>query len=155
METLVTIEELRARVPFVMDEDEEREASGALDDLSDDARMYGKSSWLTATGTPRQVKNLILRAAVRHMKNHEGFTQSRAGDETLAWTDRGEDAGSAYFTDREIKALRTLAGGSTLHSANTTAYGPMRTREAHTVPVAPQPFTEKPFPYFADGTEPW
>lgn len=124
MEALVTVEELADRLPFVMDADDEREATGALEDLSDDARYYGSDSWVDALTTPRQVRNLVLRAAVRHMKNYEGFIQSRAGDETLVWTDRGEDAGSAYFTRREQNALRQMAGkGGGLGSFDTTAWG--------------------------------
>lgn len=139
MEPLLTIEELRDRVPFVMDEDDEREALGALESLSDDARMYGKSTWLSPVSTPQSVKNLIRAAAVRHMKNYDGYTQSRAGDETLMWTDRGEDAGSAYFTDREIRSLRTIARGSasSLVSGNTTAWGPMRASARNDLALAP------------------
>ena len=152
MEALVTIEQLAARLPFVMDADELREGSGALDDLSDDARTYGKLSWTIQATTPRQVRNLILRAAVRHMKNPDGFTQSRAGDETLGWTDRGEDAGAAYFTDREIKMLRLLNGKSTFHSVDTTAWGPTRTRQEGLVP---DEGSNEPIQMFSSDNEPW
>lgn len=122
---LITTEELTGRLPFEMDADETREAEGALEDLSDDARFYGKVQWATPATTPRQVKNLVLRAAARHMKNYDGFTQSRAGDESLSWTDRGEDAGSAYFTEREIKILRQMSGNQRngFHSVAVTAWG--------------------------------
>jgi hypothetical protein len=128
METLVTPEELEAKVPFVMDDDEKREAALALDTLSDDARFYGKATWSDASKTPRQVINLIMRAASRHMKNYDGYVQSRAGDESLSWTDRGEDAGSAYFTKREIAVLREMAGNrrSGFHTVGLVAYGETR-----------------------------
>ncbi|MFE7553213.1 hypothetical protein ACFU6J_35050, partial [Streptomyces gardneri] len=45
------------------------------------------------------------------MRNPNGYTQSRAGDETLAWSDaHGRGAGSVYFTREEIRFLEELAG---------------------------------------------
>ena len=122
---LASLDDLATRLPFVMDEDEEREALGVLEDLSDDARFYGKVQWATPETSPRQVRNIVLRAAVRHMKNYDGLVQSRAGDESLTWTDRGEDAGSAYFTTREIATLKQMAGnqGNGFHSIQATAWG--------------------------------
>ena len=130
MQALVTTTELAERLPFVMDDDELREAEGALEDLSDDARTYGKSIWTEPNNTPAQVKRLILRAAARHMKNYEGYTQSRAGDETVAWTDRGEDAGSATFTRKEIETLRAMSGnqGAGFHTVPVFAHS----NQAHT-----------------------
>lgn len=124
-EALVSIEELQARLSFTMDPDDEREATGALEDLSDAARYYGLDTWTIPARAPRTVKNLITRAAVRHMKNYEGYTSSRAGDEAVAWTDRGEDAGSATFTETEKKLLRGHGGNrnSGLHSVQQVAYG--------------------------------
>jgi hypothetical protein len=125
MAALASVEELAARLPFVMDADEVREAEGALEDLSDDARHYGKASWLDPAKVPAEVKNLITRAASRHMKNYDGFTGSRAGDEDVNWVNRGEDAGSAYFTEREIKKLKALGGNqhSGFYSTSVAAWG--------------------------------
>lgn len=124
MTALATTEELALRLPFVMDTDEEREATGALDDLSDDARIYGRGTWGDTVACPDEVKNLVLRAAARHMKNYDGFTSSRAGDENVYWTDRGHEAGSAYFTEREIKKLKALAGSRAgFHSVAASAWG--------------------------------
>lgn len=124
MTALATTDELAARLPFVMDTDEEREATGALEDLSDDARHYGRSTWDDPATVPAEVKNLVLRAAARHMKNPDGFTSSRAGDENVYWTDRGQDSGSATFTEAEIKKLKALSGRSTgFHSSTISAWG--------------------------------
>jgi hypothetical protein len=124
MEALATVEQLADRLPFVMDAGEIREAQGALEDLSDDARHLGKQSWGDAATAPSEVVRLVLRAASRHMKNYDGFTQSRAGDETVAWNDKGEEAGAAYFTEAEKKKLKALAGNhSGFHSVSAAAWG--------------------------------
>lgn len=152
MAALATVAELAARLPFVMDDDETREATGALEDLSDDARHYGKSSWVDAATTPRQVVSLVLKAAGRHMKNFEGFTQSRAGDETLTWTDRGHNAGSAYFTKSEIAILTQMAGVSAIFSVPITAWGPKVSGWEGLVPVE---YGGDKFPLFGSDTSPW
>lgn len=150
MEALVSVEELAARLPFVMDEDETREAEGALEDLSDDARSYGRATWLNPTSAPRQVRNLVLRAAARHMKNYDGFTTSRAGDESVGWTDRGEQAGSAYFTAAEIKLLRGLSGRGGFASVPLSTWQ----NTAGSVGYVPVAGGGDPFPMFASD-EPW
>lgn len=156
MTALVTTEELADRLPFTMDADEVREAAGALEDLSDDARHYGKEVWSEPDKAPRQVKNLILRAAVRHMKNFDGYTQSRAGDEAVSWTDRGEDAGSAYFTEREIKMLRAMAGNvrSGFHSVGMVAYGSTRLRPRALDGLVRDEGSSEPIQMFNDES-PW
>jgi hypothetical protein len=125
---LATLPELQARLDWQLDTGEQSVATGALSDLSDDARFYGSSRWDSDTA-PRQVKSLVLRAAARFMRNPDGFVQSRAGDETIQWVDGGEDAGTAHFTEREEKILATLAGrGTGLTSVNVVAYGPTNRR---------------------------
>lgn len=152
MEPLATIEELANRLPFVMDEDELREAEGALEDLSDDARHYGKPGWLTTAVTPPQVSRMVLRAAVRHMKNPDGYTQSRAGDETLAWDKKGPDAGSAFFTEREIKQLQTMAGATGFYSAPLNAWN---TKQCAPEGLVKCEGTDEPFPLFSSDESPW
>ena len=106
---LVSLDDLSARLPFVMDEDEIREANGALADLSFDAQTIGSANWTTPLDTPQSVKNLIVRAAARHMKNYEGYTMSRAGDETVQWQDH-DVAGQATFTKDEKSMLKQMGG---------------------------------------------
>ena len=154
MEPLATIEELAARLAFEMDDDDKREAEGALESLSDDARFYGKSTWIDPTVTPPQICRLVLKAANRYMKNFDGFAQSRAGDETVTWSNQdGEDAGSPHFTSREVAQLRQLAGESKLFSAPLTT-GP-RSSGFDERCYVPDPDGGEPIPYFADPVEPW
>lgn len=153
MSSLATLDELQARCDWTFDADEERAATGYLDEASDLARAYGRDAW-ESTNAPRMVKNLVLSAVRRFMRNPEGYTQSRAGDETLAWTDLGHDAGSIYFTSGEIKLLRSLAGTSGIRSAQVSAWNTKKAPAVGYVPVQGYP-GEKPFPYFNDPVEPW
>ena len=152
---LVAIEDLAARLSFVMDEDEEREALGALEDLSFDAQTTGSALWQTAESTPQAVKNLIVRAAARHMKNHEGYTVSRAGDETVQWAEQ-DVAGQATFTADEKRMLRTMGGTAPfIGSVGTYAYG-MKVLAEGMVPVAYAPgMRRSDFPLYASEVEPW
>jgi hypothetical protein len=164
MEPFATLAELTARLDWTLDEDETRIASAALEDLSDQARHYGLP-WTDPTTTPRMVRSLVLSAAVRYMRNPDGYTQSRAGDETLMWTDLGANAGSAHFNETEIKALRKMAGATGLATAPMTAWGTMRPRvriatqdgymDVPAPGYVPVPGSSEPFPYYADPQEPW
>lgn len=156
MEPLATTEELAERVPFVMDEDELREAERAIEDLSDEARHYGSSAWETSTVTPRQVCRLVIKAAARHMKNYEGFVTSRAGDETVTWSDRREEMGDAVFNREERRRLAELGGSRrTLHTVGVFGY---QTRSRAHRPVeglVPVDDGSASFPYFSDPVDPW
>lgn len=154
--------ELQARLDWTLDAGEQNVAESALSDLSDDARFYGSSRWDSETA-PRQVKSLVLRAAVRHMRNPDGFVQSRAGDETIQWSDGGEDAGTAHFTEREEKMLAAMAGrGTGLVSVNVIAYGPTHSRGPRYIDPIPQHVSEgygyvpaengaAPLPFYTEG----
>lgn len=147
-----TIEELTARLDWTLDADETRIAVAALEDLSDQARYYGLA-WPVPATAPRMVRSIVLNAAVRYMRNPDGYTLSRAGDETLQWTDLGPDAGAAHFNDKEIKALRKMAGATGLGTVPMTAWGQMKQQvEVGYVPV---PVSSEPFPLYADPSEPW
>lgn len=148
---LVSIDDLISRLPFTMDADETREANGALEDLSFDAQSIGSARWTTAANTPQSVQNLILRAAARHMKNYEGYTVSRAGDETVQWAE-SETPGTATFTAEEKRMLAQMGGrGSFIGTVNVIAYQSANRPIVGTVP------TEQgdDFPLFADPVEPW
>jgi hypothetical protein len=125
--SLASVEEVQARLDWTLDDGERQVADGAITDLSDDARFYGSNSW-TEANCPRQVKNLVVRAAARFMRNPDGYVTSRAGDETVAWTDRKEDAGVATFTRQEQDQLAELAGNTRtgLTSVPMAAFGPTR-----------------------------
>ncbi|MYT31745.1 MULTISPECIES: hypothetical protein [unclassified Streptomyces] len=147
-----TLDELKGRLDWELDEDEVRIAGGALQDASDLAATYGQD-WPEDTA-PRLVKTLVLKSAARYMRNPNGYTQSRAGDETLAWSDaHGRDAGSVYFTREEIRLLEELAGRRLgLTSAPITAWGTKLRPGRATVPVD---YGGDPFPLFADEGSPW
>ncbi|MCS0601105.1 hypothetical protein NX794_07650 [Streptomyces sp. LP11] len=149
-----TLDDLKGRLDWTLDADEERVAANALEDASDLAAHYGRE-W-PEDAAPRMVRTLVLKTCKRYMSNPDGYTQSRAGDETLAWNDAaGENAGTVYFTNEEQKLLAGLAGRRTngLYTAEVTAWQSRRRPVAvGLVPV--EPFG-KNFPMYADEREPW
>jgi plasmid stabilization system protein ParE len=149
-----TMEDLKARLDWELDEDEERIAGGALEDASDLAAHYGRE-WPEDTA-PRLVRTLVLKAAQRYMKNPDGYTQSRAGDETLAWNDAaGENAGTVYFADEEIKLLRSLAGKQPgIYSVPLTAYK-TKLRHRDDGGRVPVDYGGDTFPMYGDAVSPW
>jgi hypothetical protein len=154
MGPFATLIELQARCDWTFDDDEERAAPGYLEEASDLARSYGRMTW-TPESAPRLVKSMVISAVRRFMRNPEGYTQSRAGDETLGFVDLGHDAATIYFTPAEQKLLRGMAGvGGGIRSAGVQAWGPhlrSQTADIVYVPVSGWP-GEKGFPYEA---EPW
>jgi hypothetical protein len=152
MEPYATLDELTQRLDFTLDADETRIATAALEDASDLARSYGRD-W-DAASVPRLVRTLVLKACRRYLNNPNGYTQSRAGDETLGWNDTaGENAGTVYFSAEEQKLLASLAGQAAgLASVPVTAWGPQRKRPVGWVPVEGR---GKPFPLFADEVSHW
>lgn len=149
-----TLAELKDRLDWTLSDAEERMAQSALIDASDLARFHGLE-W-SVEFAPRMVSRLVLRACARYMRNPDGFTQSRAGDETVAWNDSaGENARDVYFTRSEINLLEKLAGkGSGFGTAPVSAWGPQRKRPVGMVPVS-GPAGQDSFPLFADDEEPW
>jgi hypothetical protein len=148
-----TLEEVGQRLDWQLDPDEQRIAAAALIDASDEARVHGRD-WNPATA-PRLVKMLVLKAVVRYLRNPDGYTSSRAGDETLTWSDRGDaNAGAVSFTRDEITLLRELAGRRAgLTSAPIFAWSPLTHRRGpgH-VPVDGG---GDPFPLFPTEDGPW
>jgi hypothetical protein len=144
--------DVTATIEWTLTEDEERLAQGALESLSDDARFYGRP-WFNQGDAPRQVHNLVLKATRRYLRNPDGFTLSRAGDEATQWSDQGSAAGEAGFTPDEIKILRDLGGQrDSLRTAESVAWGPIRTGPVGLVPVEGG---GKPFPLYNDDDGPW
>lgn len=125
-DALVTVADLQARYGETLDAGQQALVTGAIEDLSDDARHYGDPTWDSETA-PRQIKNLVLRAVVRYMRNPDGFTTSRAGDETVSWSDYDTTLGQAIFTKVEIEQIQSIAGRSpAIISVPVAAYGPPR-----------------------------
>lgn len=145
-----TVEELVARLDWDLDAKELANAEAALEDASDLARGIGKASWVDAASAPRLVRTTVLQACKRYMQNPGGYTTSRAGDETLGWSDLGEKAGSVYFTEQEERLLKGLAGqASGLYIANTFAWS-ARPDKPHTTYV-PAGNGGEPLPYYGYG----
>ncbi|MEU7570327.1 hypothetical protein [Micromonospora sp. NPDC049240] len=150
-----TLDELKDRLDWELDADEERIARSSLDDASELARYYGKD-WAD-DAAPRLVKTVVLRACKRYMDNPQGYNQSRAGDETLGWSDRapqvGSEAGSVHFTVAEQKMLAGLAGSKRgIYSAPISAWG---TRPRRFEGLVPDAGSNEPIQMFSSDEEPW
>lgn len=145
-----TVEELVDRLDWDLDAKELRMATAALEDASDLARGIGKASWVDATVAPRLVRTTVLNACKRYMQNPAGYTQSRAGDETLGWADLGDKAGSVFFTENEERLIRGLAGqASGLYVASTYAWSARPDVTDHYVPTSTATPLSAPVAYFA------
>jgi hypothetical protein len=153
MAAFATLDELKDRLDWTLDADEERIARAALEDASDLACHYGRE-WPDVASAPRMVRTLVLRACKRYMDNPQGYTQSRAGDETVGWSDAaGENAGSVYFTRDEQELLRGLAGGRPrIYSVEVSAWGPQRQRP---VGLVPDEGSNEPIHMFSSDVDPW
>ena len=151
MSAYATLDELRNRLDFDIEPHEESTATSALEDLSEDARHYGKN-W-PVESVPPIVKRLILKAAVRFMKNPDGYEMSRAGDETVQWHDGAfPEGGVAAFTEAEQKLIHELVHGkSTLRSATVFAFNSKPVQREGFVPTR----AGDPFPFFSSDTSPW
>ncbi|MEU9605454.1 hypothetical protein [Streptomyces sp. NPDC048057] len=157
MANFATLGELKARLDWTLDADEERIATSALEDASDLACVYAGREW-SATSVPRIVRTLVLKVCKRHMNNPSGYTQSRAGDEMVGWSDdQSENAGTVYFSRDEQKLLQEIGGRKpSLIAAQVSAWNSVRRPvPAGLVPVAQPTSGSKPFPLFADGEGPW
>lgn len=149
MEPLADVGMLQDRIEWQLDDGEIALAEGVLEDLSDEARLYGSMSWATGETTPRQVINLVLRATIRYMRNPDGYVQSRAGDETVAWSDQRGENESAGFTAKEIKMLERFAGTPAIYSVEISAWN-SKIKSDQTGYVPTDIPNEKPFPFFAE-----
>lgn len=151
MEAVASLDALALRLDWTLNADEERIANAALEDLSDEARFHGSMIWRDELSTPRMVQSIVLRAATRYMRNPDGYSQSRAGDETVIWGDQNDSAGSASFNHGEIVTLKQMGGRLGLVSAQIEAWG-TKERPAGYVPVAGG---GDPFPFFEHDDSPW
>lgn len=155
MTALALLAEIEARIDWELDEGEKRTAQAALDDLSVDARYY-TGMQLDTSNCPELVKSLILRAAERHLRNPEGASQSRAGDETLMWDSKKDArAGSAHFAEEEIDALRSVNsadGDMGLAFGTFGTYAWTNKKAPRDLTVGTDPGTE-PFPFISRDDE--
>lgn len=154
-EALITIEELADVLEWEMDEGEMRLARGVIEELSDEARRVGNLAWLGPYCTPDPVRRIVRAAARRHMRNPDGYVQSRAGDETVVWSDKTRPV--AEFTEAETAAIRSYAGRGNVTSVPIYGFSARKGRvpaDLGLVRVAGSP-TERPFPFLNPGGSPW
>lgn len=161
MANFATLAELQARLDWTLDADEERIATSALEDASDLAVHYVGRDWPDVTTAPRLVRTMVLKACKRYMNNPAGYTQSRAGDETLGWSDdQGENAGTVYFTKPEQDLLMEIGGRKGgLTSVGVNAWnsniGLYRGRRNNALPAGFVPAAGKPFPLYSSEDDVW
>lgn len=105
MANLATLEELRVRLEFEIDEGDhlERVAEAALEDASTLVREYGVRSWTEDTAPPIAVM-LTLKAAARFMNNPMMLEIARGADEQNSWG--GANTNGVHLTPDEIVLLR-------------------------------------------------
>lgn len=97
------VSDVEDRLDFTLSEAEQRMTLAALEDASVLARGYAGQNW-PDHAAPKHVVTIVLNVVARYMRNPDGYTTSRAGDETVTWSDlRGKAA--LHFTDDEKEEL--------------------------------------------------
>jgi len=150
VEPFAQVEDVQRRLDFNLDDTEKAAVEGFLEDMSDEARYHAGRDWADPSAAPNQVRTTVIKAVVRWARNMNGYIQSRAGDETLSWSDLGREAGAPEFLPKEIKLLKAIGDGRTgayrMGTAELTAYTPVnRTVDDNYVMVAGG--GTKPFPF--------
>lgn len=153
MAALATLDELKARLDWTLDAQEESLAETALEDASTLVRGHGLE-W-TPENVPPIAKTIALGAARRFMVNHMGVTVSRAGDETLTWDGVGDKAGTVYLTREEKQMLAGLSRPTGFGNLPTSAWDTVEHSLPYTAGMVPVSNGHKKFPLFNDDTEPW
>ena len=149
------LSDVEDRLELTLEDGEKNVALSALEDLSVEARHHGKRNW-SDQACPPMVKRIVLAATVRYLRNLEGFTQSRAGDETVMFNEvKDGSAGSAHFTTAEIKQLISLASpGNGFGSIQMFAWSNRATAE-HTIYVVGSTSGVSPIPVHGGPSEPF
>lgn len=128
MEPFGQVEDVQRRLDFTLDDAEQSAVEAALEDLSEEARYYAGREWPDPSTAPNLVRTTVVKAVRRWARNMNAYVQSRAGDETLTWSDLGPEAGAPEFLPKEIKLLKALgdgrAGAYGIGSVELTAYTP-------------------------------
>ena len=123
-EMLISVDELEARLKYALSPDEKDTAAAVIWDASNLARLHGRPSGMS-DAVPPVVKTIVRNACVRYMDLSESVVQSRAGDETEAYTDLALRTGTVFYTPDEVRTLRQAAGlDSTLSVVHTFVHSP-------------------------------
>mgnify|MGYP000843603686 FL=1 len=121
-EMLISVDELAAMLKYSLIGDERDGAAELIWDASNLARHYGRATW-RADACPPVVRTLVRNACVRYLNLSESVVQSRAGDESEAYTDLGLRTGTVFFSPEEIGTIRKAAGRSgNLRVVHTTVH---------------------------------
>lgn len=154
MEPFAQVGDIQRRLDFTLDEAESQAVSAHLEDMSNEARFHAKRDWPEPSDAPQMVRTTVIKSLVRWAKNMNGYKQSRAGDETLAWPEREP---VPEFTRAEIKLLRAIGDGHAGNFIGTVeffAYEPQYRSTQHEgwLPVDGSP---KLIPFFNPLTDGW
>ena len=146
---LTDVEDL---LDFELDEQAQRACVAKLQQASSMARHYARplgERW-PESRCPAIVKTIVINVVERYMRNPDNYTQSRAGDETLAW--EGSDGkGSFHFTDEEKEILADVGRASSgLYSVQTYQHNATQNPGDAWIPTSSGSF----FPMFA-GQDAW
>lgn len=104
---LATVDDVAARIEEDITPALEKLIVSALEEASDLARYYGKE-WESEEDAPPTVRRIVAAAAARWVRNPDGFSQNRAGDESLSWHEVKYDPGTIYLTDLEVERIQRL-----------------------------------------------
>lgn len=147
---LIDINDLKSRLEWTLSVEEESLALGAIEDASELVKFYGLA-W-TDESVPGIAKAIVYAAVTRYLRNPDGYIQSRAGDETVAWSAEGAmSRGSVSLTKDEIEILAQLSGRGGFDTVELTAWGPSTYPHSGKVSWVPTNPPGKLFPW----SEPW
>ncbi|GGK89203.1 hypothetical protein [Mangrovihabitans endophyticus] len=116
--TLASDAQLYAKIGYTPAGDEATRATGCLVDASELIRDEAGKTWLNEAGdevedVPPRVQRICVAAAYRAFANPEGLSQRSIADSSKSYDRTGREGGEdVYLTDREIRAVRRAAGGS-------------------------------------------
>jgi len=152
-EPLATVEEVTSRVDRDLTDKEIGTIQGHIEDASALVRFHGLK-WPTRAEAPALARTITRNSVKRLLHNSEGFTISRAADETVGFADIGDKAGTVYLTDEEKLMLASLAGNDV--SISTAAISPYGTQDPNPdVGYVPVSYGGKAFPMFPSEDGPW
>lgn len=146
--------DVQNRLDFTLSSLEATAVDNALKDLSDEARFIGGRDWANVDTLPNPLRNTVIKAVARWARNMNGYVLSRAGDETLQWSNIGDAAGAPEFTRKEVKLIKAVGDGrggqDFFGSVETYAYIPPGTFPADYY-VTVNGGGLKPFPFNQPG----
>lgn len=120
---LVTQAEIEARLEFTMSADQLRMANAAIESLSIQAlHITGLPATTTDATCPKWIKQIVLGALELHIRNPEGFSFSRAGEESVGWNS-ATPRGLQFTAEQEAKLKKgTRMSSSGISSISTVSW---------------------------------